>query len=136
MQFSLISYWGINKIEEPLPTKLKNRIASYTTGFIGGFIEMLVARIFRRALLSGAVRSEYCTSTATGSSTSTKTTHNPLEEFFELDRNLEDEKPIVYGMHYEPLMSLFCLTFGFLSQFVINLKYPMYQYNVDTIHYC
>ncbi|KAF6142254.1 hypothetical protein GIB67_012103 [Kingdonia uniflora] len=57
---------------------------------------MLVARIFRRALLSGAARSEYCTSTATGSSTSTKTTDNPLEEFFELDRNLEDEKPIVY----------------------------------------
>ncbi|KAF6167041.1 hypothetical protein GIB67_041296 [Kingdonia uniflora] len=61
---------------------------------------MLVARIFRRALLSGAARSEYCTSTAAvaaaGSSTSTKTTHNPLEEFFELDRNLEDEKPIAY----------------------------------------
>ncbi|KAF6141430.1 hypothetical protein GIB67_021246, partial [Kingdonia uniflora] len=57
---------------------------------------MLVARIFRRALLSGAARSEYYTSTATGSSTSTKTTDNPLEEFFELNRNLEDEKPIVY----------------------------------------
>ncbi|KAF6148924.1 hypothetical protein GIB67_014295 [Kingdonia uniflora] len=60
---------------------------------------MLVARIFQRALLSGMVRSEYCTSTAAaaaGSFTSTKTTHNPLEEFFELDKNLEDEKPIVY----------------------------------------
>ncbi|KAF6169682.1 hypothetical protein GIB67_004074 [Kingdonia uniflora] len=59
---------------------------------------MLVARIFRRALLFGVARSEYCTSTAAagGSFTSTKTTHNPLEEFFELDRNLEDEKPIVY----------------------------------------
>ncbi|KAF6167405.1 hypothetical protein GIB67_004523 [Kingdonia uniflora] len=93
---------------------------------------MLVARIFRRALLSGAARSEYCTSTAVaaaGSSTSTRTTHNPLEEFFELDRNLEDEKPIAYGMHFEPLMFLFRLNIGFLSQFVINLKYPMYQYN-------
>ncbi|KAF6145348.1 hypothetical protein GIB67_016809 [Kingdonia uniflora] len=58
---------------------------------------MLVARIFRKALLSGVARSEYCTSTAAaGSFTSTKTTHNPLEEFFELERNLEDEKPIVY----------------------------------------
>ncbi|KAF6153508.1 hypothetical protein GIB67_027375 [Kingdonia uniflora] len=42
---------------------------------------------------------EYCTSTAAaaaGPFTSTKTTHNPLEEFFELDRNIEDEKPIAY----------------------------------------
>ncbi|KAF6154633.1 hypothetical protein GIB67_000517 [Kingdonia uniflora] len=53
-----------------------------------------------RALLSSVARSEYFTSTAAtaagGSFTSTKTSHNPLKEFFELDRNQKDENPIVY----------------------------------------
>ncbi|KAK6133837.1 hypothetical protein DH2020_032430 [Rehmannia glutinosa] len=36
-------------------------------------------------------------SEASAASSSSSARHNPLEEFFEADRNPEDEKPVVYG---------------------------------------
>ncbi|XP_057865807.1 uncharacterized protein LOC131073395 isoform X1 [Cryptomeria japonica] len=54
-------------------------------------IPMFLSRIFRRPLLA-AVNSE-----AAAATTSTITARNPLEEFFEADRSLDDEKPNVYG---------------------------------------
>ncbi|KAL5715490.1 hypothetical protein ACHQM5_017301 [Ranunculus cassubicifolius] len=56
---------------------------------------MFMVKVLRRTLLS-TTRSEASYATA-ATSTSTKTMHNPLEAFFEADRNQEDEKPAVYG---------------------------------------
>uniref|UniRef100_A0A0C9RPX3 Large ribosomal subunit protein uL29m n=1 Tax=Wollemia nobilis TaxID=56998 RepID=A0A0C9RPX3_9CONI len=50
---------------------------------------MFLSRIFRRPLLA-AVNSE-------AAAAATSTTRNPLEEFFEADRSLDDQKPNVYG---------------------------------------
>ncbi|KAL5704487.1 hypothetical protein ACHQM5_022912 [Ranunculus cassubicifolius] len=53
---------------------------------------MFMVKVLRTTLLS-TTRSEASYATAA----STKTMHNPLEAFFEADRNQEDEKPAVYG---------------------------------------
>ncbi|KAH9310532.1 hypothetical protein KI387_025567, partial [Taxus chinensis] len=54
-------------------------------------IPMFLLSLFRRPLFA-AVNSE-----ATAAAFSTKIARNPLEEFFEADRSLDDEKPNVYG---------------------------------------
>ncbi|KAL6541957.1 hypothetical protein OROGR_011443 [Orobanche gracilis] len=54
---------------------------------------MFLTRVFGRTLFAAA-KSEASAIAAAGSS---MVRHNPLEEFFEADRNAEDEKPIVYG---------------------------------------
>jgi hypothetical protein len=56
-------------------------------------IIMLVSRIFGRTLLA-AVRSETSSATAAAASV----TRNPLQEFFEVDRSIDDDKPVVYGI--------------------------------------
>ncbi|KAK6133848.1 hypothetical protein DH2020_032398 [Rehmannia glutinosa] len=53
---------------------------------------MFFTRVFRRTLFA-ASKSE----ASAASSSSSTARHNPLEEFFEADRNPEDEKPVVYG---------------------------------------
>lgn len=51
-----------------------------------------------RMLFSTAAKSaESTSSTAAAASTVARVAKNPLEEFFELDRSTEEEKPIVYG---------------------------------------
>lgn len=62
---------------------------------------MFTSRVFGRALLS-AVKSESSSASsaaaaAAAASATARIARNPLEQFFELDRNTEDEKPIVYG---------------------------------------
>ncbi|XP_059299954.1 uncharacterized protein LOC132052438 [Lycium ferocissimum] len=52
---------------------------------------MLGARLFGRTLLAAA-KSE----SSTAAAATTKVT-NPLEQFFELDRTADDDKPVVYG---------------------------------------
>lgn len=52
---------------------------------------MFLSRILRRPLFA-AVNSE-----ASATATSVTTTRSPLEEFFEADRSLDNEKPNVYG---------------------------------------
>lgn len=57
------------------------------------FSVMLVARLFGRTFLAAA-KSE---SSAAASSAAAAKTLNPLEQFFEVDRTPEDDKPVVYG---------------------------------------
>ncbi|XP_073118072.1 uncharacterized protein [Elaeis guineensis] len=58
---------------------------------------MFVSRIFGRVLYAAA-KSE---SSAAAASASAKKLHNPLEEFFEVDRRTDDEKPVVYGRSWK-----------------------------------
>ncbi|KAH0704582.1 hypothetical protein KY285_018860 [Solanum tuberosum] len=55
---------------------------------------MLAARLFGRTFLAAA-KSE--SSAAAAASSSAARTLNPLEQFFEVDRTPEDDKPVVYG---------------------------------------
>ncbi|KAL3618022.1 hypothetical protein CASFOL_038343 [Castilleja foliolosa] len=56
---------------------------------------MFLTRVFGRTLFAAA-KSE--ASAAASSSTALR---NPLEEFFEVGRNPEDEKPVVYGRSWK-----------------------------------
>lgn len=56
---------------------------------------MLAARLFGRTFLAAA-KSESSAAAAASSSSAAKTL-NPLEQFFEVDRTPEDDKPVVYG---------------------------------------
>lgn len=60
---------------------------------------MFLSRIFGRTLFAAA-KSETSTATAAAASAA----RNPLEEFFEADRSVEDDKPVVYGT---------CISFSF-----------------------
>lgn len=68
---------------------------------------MFLRRVFGRTLFAAA-KSE---ASAAGAAAS-MVRHNPLEEFFEADRNQDDEKPLVYGK-----ISLFSFlhTYGYFS---------------------
>ncbi|KAL3818642.1 hypothetical protein ACJIZ3_004547 [Penstemon smallii] len=55
---------------------------------------MFLRKVFGRALFS-SVKSEASAATAA------TTCRNPLEEFFEVDRNPEDENPVVYGRSWK-----------------------------------
>ncbi|KAF3645615.1 39S ribosomal protein L47, mitochondrial [Capsicum chacoense] len=57
---------------------------------------MLAARLFGRTFLAAA-KSESSAAAAAASSAATDKAFNPLEQFFELDRTPEDDKPVVYG---------------------------------------
>ncbi|KAM7491608.1 hypothetical protein LguiA_034529 [Lonicera macranthoides] len=60
---------------------------------------MFLTRIFGRTLFAAA-KTE--TSAASAAATSTvRTGHNPLEEFFEADRSLDEDKPVVYGRSWK-----------------------------------
>ncbi|CAN4086133.1 unnamed protein product [Withania somnifera] len=56
---------------------------------------MLAARLFGRTFLAAA-KSESAAA-ASSSSSATAKVLNPLEQFFEVDRTPEDDKPVVYG---------------------------------------
>ncbi|XXG54177.1 hypothetical protein AAC387_Pa03g2125 [Persea americana] len=58
---------------------------------------MFLSRVFGRRLCT-VVRSE---ASAAATATSAKTTHNPLEEFFEADRSPDEDKPVVYGRSWK-----------------------------------
>ncbi|KAL0416983.1 UNVERIFIED_CONTAM: 39S ribosomal protein L47, mitochondrial [Sesamum latifolium] len=57
---------------------------------------MFLTRVFGRTLFAAA-KSEASAAAAASSTT----WRNPLEEFFEADRNPEDEKPVVYGRSWK-----------------------------------
>ncbi|KAL4328045.1 hypothetical protein AHAS_Ahas13G0160800 [Arachis hypogaea] len=58
---------------------------------------MYLSRTFGRTLFAAAARSRtYASSAGTATAAGDKT-RNPLEEFFEVDRDMESDKPIVYG---------------------------------------
>ncbi|CAA0823175.1 ribosomal protein L29 family protein [Striga hermonthica] len=58
---------------------------------------MFLTRVFGRTLFAAA-KSEASAAAAAATSTAR---HNPLEQFFEADRNPEDEKPVVYGRSWK-----------------------------------
>ncbi|KAL3655349.1 hypothetical protein CASFOL_001135 [Castilleja foliolosa] len=58
---------------------------------------MFLTRVFGRALFAAA-KSE---TSAAASAAFSVARRNPLEEFFEVDRNPEDEKPVVYGRSWK-----------------------------------
>lgn len=57
---------------------------------------MLAARLFGRALLAAA-KSESTGAAAAAGTAVRGAVQNPLEQFFEADRSVEDDKPVVYG---------------------------------------
>ncbi|XP_010028056.3 54S ribosomal protein L4, mitochondrial isoform X1 [Eucalyptus grandis] len=62
---------------------------------------MLLSRFFGRALFAAA-RTESSAGTAAAASAATsRTGHNPLEAFFEADRNPENDTPVVYGRSWK-----------------------------------
>lgn len=54
---------------------------------------MFLTRVFGRTLFAAA-KSE---ASAAGAAAASTAQRNPLEEFFETDRNPDDDKPVVYG---------------------------------------
>ncbi|KAI3990483.1 hypothetical protein MKX01_023263 [Papaver californicum] len=65
---------------------------------------MFLARIFNRALYLGTrSNGTFYSTTAPAASTATsaKTSHNPLEEFFEVTRSQEEDKPNTYGRSWK-----------------------------------
>ncbi|WOL06109.1 39S ribosomal protein L47, mitochondrial-like [Canna indica] len=61
---------------------------------------MFVSRFFARAL-STAARSESSAASAAAASASAKLPQNPLEEFFEVERSTDEEKPVIYGRSWK-----------------------------------
>ncbi|GAB4837160.1 hypothetical protein Ancab_002071 [Ancistrocladus abbreviatus] len=59
---------------------------------------MFLTRVLGRTLLAAA-RSE--TSAASAAASTSSTIYNPLEQFFEVDRNPDDDKPVVYGRSWK-----------------------------------
>ncbi|QHO00328.1 39S ribosomal protein [Arachis hypogaea] len=68
-----------------------------TFAALGHVAVMYLSRTFGRTLFAAAARSRtYASSAGTATAAGDKT-RNPLEEFFEVDRDMESDKPIVYG---------------------------------------
>ncbi|CAL5345412.1 unnamed protein product [Camellia sinensis] len=63
------------------------------------FTIMFISRVFGRTLFAAA-KSEASAAAAAAASTA-RTSYNPLEEFFEVDRSAEDDKPVVYGRSWK-----------------------------------
>ncbi|CAI9283878.1 unnamed protein product [Lactuca saligna] len=63
------------------------------------FAFMFLARVFGRRLFATATSEASAAGAAAGSRV--RTAHNPLEEFFEIDRNPEEDKPVVYGRSWK-----------------------------------
>ncbi|KAI3429999.1 uncharacterized protein J3R85_008510, partial [Psidium guajava] len=62
---------------------------------------MFMSRFFGRALFAAA-RTESSAGTAAAYSAATSGTgHNPLEAFFEADRNPENDTPVIYGRSWK-----------------------------------
>lgn len=72
---------------------------------------MFLSRTFGRALLAAA-RSESCASSAAAANAA-REGYNPLQEFFEVDRSPDDDKPVVYGIY--PFIALVFPTIFLLS---------------------
>lgn len=72
------------------------RLTVLVSEFKQHWCSMFLTRIFGRTFLAAA-RSEASAATAAAGSTA-RTGYNPLEEFFEVHRSPEDDKPVVYGI--------------------------------------
>ncbi|RRT85098.1 hypothetical protein BHE74_00010496 [Ensete ventricosum] len=59
---------------------------------------MLVSRVLGRVLCAASKSESFATSAAAAAADSARKAQNPLEEFFEVDRSTDEEKPVVYGI--------------------------------------
>ncbi|CAA7399901.1 unnamed protein product [Spirodela intermedia] len=62
---------------------------------------MLLYRLLGRRFLAAAAKSESSAGSAAAATATPRVACNPLEEFFELDRNPDDETPVVYGRSWK-----------------------------------
>ncbi|GAB4845623.1 hypothetical protein Ancab_039024 [Ancistrocladus abbreviatus] len=60
---------------------------------------MFLTRVLGRTLLAAAQTETSAASVAAASTSST--IYNPLEQFFEVDRKPDDDKPVVYGRSWK-----------------------------------
>jgi large subunit ribosomal protein L47 len=58
---------------------------------------MFLAKTFGRTFFAAAARSKHYSTTAAAA-------RNPLQEFFEPERDIDNEQPVVYGMKYAPVL--------------------------------
>ena len=73
---------------------------------------MFLYRLIGRRFFAAAANAQSSAGLAATSTAAPRVARNPLEEFFELDRNPEDETPVVYGNRSSSviyfLKSIFC----------------------------
>ncbi|RYR68773.1 hypothetical protein Ahy_A03g015245 isoform B [Arachis hypogaea] len=82
------------RLRWPLPSSSLVFASSAPRGHVA---VMYLSRTFGRTLFAAAARSRtYASSAGTATAAGDKP-RNPLEEFFEVDRDMESDKPIVYG---------------------------------------
>ncbi|KAK2968605.1 hypothetical protein RJ640_005272 [Escallonia rubra] len=60
---------------------------------------MFMTRAFGRTLLAAAKTET--SGAAAAAASAARTGYNPLEEFFEADRNPDEDKPVVYGRSWK-----------------------------------
>ncbi|PIN01356.1 hypothetical protein CDL12_26135 [Handroanthus impetiginosus] len=89
---------------------------------------MFLRRVFGRTLFAAAEAKASATTTA---ASNTAQRHNPLEEFFEADRNPDDEKLVVYVI-FAFLGSLGCLQF--YSEDALLFKWQNNYYKASELH--
>lgn len=70
---------------------------------------MFVSRYLGRALFAAAKSETSAAAAAAGSSA--RKAYNPLEEFFEVDRSPDEDKPVVYGTTFSLLFFYCSLSF-------------------------
>ncbi|XP_050225225.1 uncharacterized protein LOC126674763 [Mercurialis annua] len=62
---------------------------------------MFLTRFIRRCSLHVTAISESSVSATAAAASTTPAARNPIEEFFEVDRRRDDDKPIVYGRSWK-----------------------------------
>ncbi|XP_010550662.1 PREDICTED: 39S ribosomal protein L47, mitochondrial-like isoform X2 [Tarenaya hassleriana] len=62
---------------------------------------MLVTRFVGRRFLAAAATASRSESTAAAAASTGRTAKNPLEEFFEVERSQDEDKPVVYGRSWK-----------------------------------
>lgn len=61
---------------------------------------MFMSRSLRSTFFLVAARTEAYATAAAASADAVRKASNPLEEFFEVERRTDDEKPVIYGITY------------------------------------
>ncbi|RRT59629.1 hypothetical protein B296_00037442 [Ensete ventricosum] len=62
---------------------------------------MFGSRVLGRVLCAAARSESSAAAASSAASTSVRKAQNPLEEFFEVDRSTDEEKPVIYGRSWK-----------------------------------
>ncbi|KAJ4834548.1 hypothetical protein Tsubulata_023709 [Turnera subulata] len=62
---------------------------------------MFVSRFIGRTLSAAAAAKSETSTASAAVAAATRSGHNPLEEFFELDRSQDEDKPVAYGRSWK-----------------------------------